>query len=214
MKFQYNDGGREAAGFKGKTGDCVTRSIVIATGLPYKKVYDDLWEKLREFSSSHRSRYAKKISNGGGKRGTTPRNGVGREIYHPYLLSLGWKWQPTMKVGQGCRVHLRQDELPKGNIIVRVSKHITAVIDGVIHDTFDPSRDGTRCVYGYYSYKIIESNKQINMKKTKTLRFDNDILEKLEYLAKLDKRSLNNLLEVILEKYLQDNDDLLKNFDH
>jgi len=58
-----------------------------------------------------------------------------------------------MKVGQGCRVHLRQDELPKGNIIVRVSKHITTVIDGVIHDTFDPSRDGTRCVYGYYSYK-------------------------------------------------------------
>jgi len=90
---------------------------------------------------------------GGGKKGTTPRNGVGREIYHPYLLSFGWKWQPTMKVGQGCRVHLRQDELPKGNIIVRVSKHITAVIDGVIHDTFDPSRDGTRCVYGYYSYK-------------------------------------------------------------
>ena len=31
-----------------------------------------------------------------------------------------------------------------------VSKHITAVVDGVIHDTFDPSRDGTRCVYGYW----------------------------------------------------------------
>ena len=51
-------------------------------------------------------------------------------------------------------------------------------------------------------------------KKTKTLRFDKDILEKLEYLAQLDKRSLNNLIGVILEKYLQDNDDLLKNFDH
>jgi hypothetical protein len=24
------------------------------------------------------------------------------------------------------------------------------VIDGVIHDLYDPSRDGTRCVYGYY----------------------------------------------------------------
>jgi hypothetical protein len=24
------------------------------------------------------------------------------------------------------------------------------VIDGVIHDTFDPSRGGTRCVYGYW----------------------------------------------------------------
>ncbi len=25
FQFNYNDGGREAAGFKGKTGDCVTR---------------------------------------------------------------------------------------------------------------------------------------------------------------------------------------------
>ena len=30
----YNDGGRTAAGFKGETGDCVTRAIAIATGLP------------------------------------------------------------------------------------------------------------------------------------------------------------------------------------
>jgi len=32
-----------------------------------------------------------------------------------------------------------------------VWRHLTAVIDGVIHDTHDPSRDGTRSVYGYYS---------------------------------------------------------------
>jgi hypothetical protein len=31
MKFNYNDGGREAAGFKGFTGDCVCRAIAIAT---------------------------------------------------------------------------------------------------------------------------------------------------------------------------------------
>lgn len=37
-----------------------------------------------------------------------------------------------------------------GRIIVRLSRHISAVIDGVIHDTYDPSRDGTRCVYGYW----------------------------------------------------------------
>jgi hypothetical protein len=28
----YDDGGRSAAGFKGKTSDCVTRAIAIATG--------------------------------------------------------------------------------------------------------------------------------------------------------------------------------------
>jgi len=35
MEHQYNDGGRKAAGFKGDTGDCVARSIAIASGLHY-----------------------------------------------------------------------------------------------------------------------------------------------------------------------------------
>ena len=45
--FKYNDGGRELAGYKGKTGDCVTRAIAIATGKPYQEVYDNLvlWAK-------------------------------------------------------------------------------------------------------------------------------------------------------------------------
>ena len=28
------------AGYRGKTGDCVVRSIAIATGLPYQQIYD------------------------------------------------------------------------------------------------------------------------------------------------------------------------------
>jgi hypothetical protein len=31
-----------------------------------------------------------------------------------------------------------------------VSRHAVAVIDGVIHDTYDCSRGGKRCVYGYW----------------------------------------------------------------
>jgi hypothetical protein len=34
--FQFNDGGRANAGFKGMTGDCATRAIAIVTELPYK----------------------------------------------------------------------------------------------------------------------------------------------------------------------------------
>jgi len=42
--FVYDDGGRAAAGFKGKTGDCVCRAIAIATatGKQYQEVYDAL----------------------------------------------------------------------------------------------------------------------------------------------------------------------------
>lgn len=56
-----------------------------------------------------------------------------------------------MKIGSGCKGHLRSEELPPGRLIVSVSKHVVAVIDGIIHDTHDPSRDGTRCVYGYWA---------------------------------------------------------------
>ena len=62
-----------------------------------------------------------------------------------------------MGIGTGCKVHLKKEELPTGKIIARVSRHICAVIDGVINDTYDCSREGTRCVYGYYR-KNIENN--------------------------------------------------------
>ena len=40
MEFVYDDGGRKEAGYKGYTGDCVTRAIAIASGLPYAQVYE------------------------------------------------------------------------------------------------------------------------------------------------------------------------------
>ena len=44
LELQINDGGRSAAGYKGKAGDCVVRSIAIVSGLPYQKIYDDLYK--------------------------------------------------------------------------------------------------------------------------------------------------------------------------
>lgn len=36
------------------------------------------------------------------------------------------------------------------SIAIVAGLHYTAVIDGIIHDTHDCSRDGSRCVYGYW----------------------------------------------------------------
>jgi hypothetical protein len=69
------------------------------------------------------------------------------------MENLGWTWVPTMKIGSGCKVHLKKEELPSGSLVVSVSKHLAAVIDGVIHDNHDPARNGTRCVYGYWIEK-------------------------------------------------------------
>ena len=148
--FQLNDGGRDAAGFKGGAGDCVVRSIAIAASLPYRQVYEDLRDANARYAELKNDKLARRLN----LKGSSPRNGNHRNVFHDYILSHGFEWVPTMKVGAGCQVHLRPDELPAGTLIVKVSKHLTTVMDGVIHDTHDPSRGGSRCVYGFYLKKI------------------------------------------------------------
>ncbi len=142
MDFVFHDGGRAAAGYKGSTGDCVTRSIAIATGKPYQEVYDAL----------NRLGKAERLGKRKMKRSNS-RTGVFRATYQRYLELLGWRWTSTMSIGSGCQVHLRASELPAGPLVVKVSRHLTAVIDGVLYDTHNCSRSGTRCVYGFFSLK-------------------------------------------------------------
>jgi hypothetical protein len=80
MEFILHDGGRAAAGFKGKTGDCVTRSIAIATKRTYQEVYDALNHLARAERISKRKR-----------RRSSSRSGVFRQTYQAYLESLGWR---------------------------------------------------------------------------------------------------------------------------
>jgi hypothetical protein len=130
MRYQHDDGGRAAAGFKGSAGDCVARAVAIASGRPYAEVYAAL-------------------SGGAGRerktRGASARNGVHttRKWFKEYMTGIGFVWTPTMRIGSGCKVHLVADELPPGRLVVAVSKHYTAVIDGEIRDTHDPSERGS-----------------------------------------------------------------------
>jgi hypothetical protein len=140
MKFVFSDGGRAASGYKGQADDCVVRAIAIATELPYQEVYDLV------------NQYGTKERRGKRKRSrSNARTGVYPITLRKVMAALGWVWQPTMSIGSGCTVHLREAELPPGRLVVSVSKHTCAVIDGVLHDTHDGSRKGTRCVYGYWS---------------------------------------------------------------
>ncbi len=111
------------------------RAIAIATQLPYSEVHKAI---------NH-------LADNECFDGSDSECGVHKKLRKDYLISLGWKWTPTMGIGTGCKVHLRDGELPMGRLIVSVSRHLVAVIDGTIHDTYDCSRNGTRCVYGYFS---------------------------------------------------------------
>lgn len=132
--WEYDDGGRAAAGFRGDAGDCVTRAVAIATGRPYREVYDELAALM---ASTGEPRSA--------------RNGISKKVTRAYLAALGWTWWPTMKIGSGCQVHLDAAELPAGRLVCQLSKHVVAVVDGTVRDTYDPTREGTRCVYGYWT---------------------------------------------------------------
>lgn len=152
MEFAYDDGGRAAAGFKGSAGDCMARAIAIAAEMPYEAAYG----LVNAHSESERPSKRRR-----GK--SSARTGVHKVTARAIMAAIGWTWVPTMGIGTGCTVHLKDGELPSGRIIALVSKHYVAVIDGVIRDTHDPQRntmyfkpDGTldrvagRCVYGYW----------------------------------------------------------------
>jgi hypothetical protein len=101
----FNDGGRIAAGYKGFTGDCVTRAIAIATGKPYQEVYDALKSLTKvERITKRRTKHS------------NVRLGVRKDTYRKYLTSIGWVFTPTMTIGSGCKVHLRASELPPGRL--------------------------------------------------------------------------------------------------
>jgi len=156
MKFVYHDGGRSQF-FKGTAGDCVARSIAIVSGMPYDEIYQRLASGQEGMRRTKRKPKA-------GKR--SARNGIYTKTkwFKDFMEAIGFEWTPTMQIGQGCKVHLADGELPNGKLIVSVSRHYTAVIDQVIYDTYDPQRrtawydngDGIatrfteRCVYGYW----------------------------------------------------------------
>ena len=131
LGYVYHDGGRSNYFKAGNVGDCVIRALAIIKGMNYKEVYDTVKSIV----------------------GESPRNGVPRKKLQNVMKHFGGVWVPLSGIGTGCKAHLAAYEIPmSGKIICNVSKHVTAVIDGVNYDTYDSSRNGTRCVYGYWKF--------------------------------------------------------------
>lgn len=150
MEFVYSTGGREKYFSKVNVRDCVTRAICNATGKDYLEVYNALNEEAKHEHRGKRMR-----------RKSSARNGVYRGTLKRYIEgTLGWVFVPCMGIGTGCQVHVCSDELPKrGNYILSLSGHLSCLKDGVLYDTYDCSRDETRCVYGYWREPTEEERK-------------------------------------------------------
>jgi len=128
MNYKQNDGGRQAAGFKGTAGDCGARAIAIALGLDYKSVYKELAQ-----------------ANADNGRAKSARNGISKDIYSEVLKRYGWVWMQSPKfAGRKARC----SDMPAGAVIAKQANHYVAVIDRVANDIWDSTE---RMVYGYWA---------------------------------------------------------------
>ena len=100
-----------------KAGDCVVRSISLASEETWDNVYVGLCElglKLKDMPNNKR-------------------------VFEKYLQIKGYEKLKMPKHEDNTRYNVKElaRELPHGNYIVSVANHLTCIIDGVIHDTWN-----------------------------------------------------------------------------
>jgi len=145
MDFVKHDGGRKAAGFKGDTGDCVVRAIVIATGVKYREVYDELFNIAKHFEPCQKrtTKHLKMVEKIRSK--PSPRTGVFLLVSDKYLDLRGYR-----PVKTSCL--LDDDLFKKGTYIVYTRMHFSVIKDGVLYDSFD-----SRMTTGLYAKKCLKT---------------------------------------------------------
>lgn len=132
LNFKYNDGGRQAAGYKGNASDCGARAMAIALGIDYKVAYTELAQANKDKG------HAK-----------SARNGIYKDIYEDVLKKYGWIWHAAPKInGRKARC----SDMPLGTVIARQAGHYVAVINGIPNDIWDCSH---KMVYGYWTKEIV-----------------------------------------------------------
>jgi len=129
IPVKIHDGGRRLAGYKGKTGDCVTRAIAIVTGYPYKSVYDIVDHAGKE--SGYKNNSASK--------------GVNGYVTDALMDAFGGTFHSLPK-----GTYLKDGMLPQGRVVVLLEEHVLAVIDGVAYDNHEnPYRQE---IFGYWTF--------------------------------------------------------------
>ena len=125
-RFQYTDGGRSKYYSEQHIGDCTIRAIAIATDRDYKKVVNEFFDRCKDY-------------------GCFADWGL---FFERYMESVGWEKVSSPKF-KGRKAKAK--DLPKeGRYLMRQSRHLSALVDGVIHDIWDTSN---KMVYCYYRKK-------------------------------------------------------------
>lgn len=131
-KFIKDDAGRSQSKRPKQSNDCTVRAVAKAGGFEYDMVYDLFMQSGRKSGRGFDLKtWAKKGHIKGHKLVWTPLQAI--------------KGQPRMNIAAFAETH------ETGTYILRVSKHVFAMIDGVVYDTGESRPD--KCVYGYWQIK-------------------------------------------------------------
>lgn len=155
-----SDQGRALSKRKGDLADCVVRSLVATTGLPYDATYDLLrahgrrwgrgWDVDQWLRKGHQ--------------------GLNQLLMTRGLAPLHFQWIGFGPIKGRPRVTLAEAPLlfPEGPFLLSLGKHVVAMVDGVLID--DGGRDyrhrGSRCLYGVWRVTpIIDPESQLYLVK-------------------------------------------------
>ena len=133
IDYRYDDGGRAAAGYRGKSGDCVVRAIAICASEDYRAVYATMAEQMKRngYAASGnayatRERYRKAPRRRGLLKARRVQDRV-LEAYGFQKVRLPAEERPTF-----TEAHHRF-----GDCVVGTTKHVAAIVDGALRDVFD-----------------------------------------------------------------------------
>ena len=133
IDYRFDDGGRAAAGYRGKTGDCVVRAIAICAREDYRAVYATMAEhmKLNGYAASGNA-YATRERN----RKAPRRRGQlsARRVQDRVLKAYGFR---KVRLPAGERPTYTEAHHRYGDCIAGTTKHVAAIVGGALRDTFD-----------------------------------------------------------------------------
>ena len=131
--YRYDDGGRASAGYRGETGDCVVRAIAICTGEDYRSVYATMAEHMKSngyaasgnaYATRERNRKAPR------RRGQLTAKRVQDRVLEAYGFT-------KVRLPAGERPTYAEVHHRYGDCVVGTTKHVAAIVDGALRDTFD-----------------------------------------------------------------------------
>ncbi|WP_404473464.1 hypothetical protein [Microbacterium aerolatum] len=133
--YRYSDAGHSMHDVADETGDCGVRAVTIATGRDYDVV-------RAEFTGLLEARRGRKAKNPESVTTGLKRPTVG--------TILGSEWAYKSHYGSSPMPRFVHSTLPAGQtFVVVLGRHYCPVINGVIHDLFDPSGPDA-IIYGYF----------------------------------------------------------------